>query len=186
MLRGCGVAGCLQGASKGATPSAAGSGAPPPLPKGRWGPAHRQSESGAPPPLPKGSWGPGAQACARMRVRVRECVCVGLRQAATEDQRERREVSNESHPSDQGMGSERRQMQQKLCTLLDLCVSSLRRGHANLLCIVPILTDDPRRESTARELPESLCDKEGNAPYRFCPEQLSAEVMHTKCASTFA
>ena len=36
-----------------------------------------------------------------------------------------------------------------LLTLLDfdLCVSSLRRGHANLLCIVPILTDDPRRES---------------------------------------
>ncbi len=32
-------------------------------------------------------------------------------------------------------------------TLHDLCVSSLRRGHANLLCIVPILTDDPRRES---------------------------------------
>ena len=40
----------------------------------------------------------------------------------------------------------------KLFTLLDLCVSSLRRGHANLLCIIPILTDDPRRESkvTAR------------------------------------
>ena len=37
----------------------------------------------------------------------------------------------------------------KLCTLLDLCVSSLRRGHANLLCIVPILTDDPRRESAS-------------------------------------
>ena len=36
----------------------------------------------------------------------------------------------------------------KLITLLDLCVSSLRRGHANLLCVVPILTDDPRREST--------------------------------------
>ena len=35
----------------------------------------------------------------------------------------------------------------KLFTLLDLCVSSLRRGHANLLCIVPILTDDPRRKS---------------------------------------
>ena len=35
----------------------------------------------------------------------------------------------------------------KLGTLLDLCVSSLRRGHANLLCIVPILSDDPRRES---------------------------------------
>ena len=35
----------------------------------------------------------------------------------------------------------------KLFTLLDLCVSSLRRGHANLLCIVPILTDDSRRRS---------------------------------------
>ena len=34
-----------------------------------------------------------------------------------------------------------------LFTLLDLCVSSLRRGHVNLLCIVPSLTDDPRRES---------------------------------------
>ena len=32
-------------------------------------------------------------------------------------------------------------------TLLDLCVSSLRRGHANLLCVVPIFTDDPRRKS---------------------------------------
>ena len=38
----------------------------------------------------------------------------------------------------------------ELFTLLDLCVSSLRRGHANLLCIVPILTDDPRRESDLR------------------------------------
>ena len=28
---------------------------------------------------------------------------------------------------------------------LDLCVSSLRRGHANLLCIVPILSDFVRR-----------------------------------------
>ena len=41
----------------------------------------------------------------------------------------------------------RKQNYKKLSTLLDLCVSSLRRGHANLLCIVPILTDDPRRES---------------------------------------
>ena len=40
-----------------------------------------------------------------------------------------------------------RDLSKKLFTLLDLCVSSLRRGHANLLCIVPILTDDPRRES---------------------------------------
>ena len=34
-----------------------------------------------------------------------------------------------------------------LFTLLDLCVSSLRRGHANLLCIVPTLTDAPRTAS---------------------------------------
>ena len=38
---------------------------------------------------------------------------------------------------------------EKLFTLLELCVPSLRRGHANLLCIVPILTDDPRRESNS-------------------------------------
>ena len=38
----------------------------------------------------------------------------------------------------------------KCDTLLDLCVSSLRRGHANLLCIVPILTDDLRRGSSSR------------------------------------
>lgn len=37
----------------------------------------------------------------------------------------------------------------KLFILLDLCVSSLRRCHAYLLCIVPSLTDDPRRESTS-------------------------------------
>ena len=39
------------------------------------------------------------------------------------------------------------QLVKKCDTLLDLCVSSLRRGHANLLCIVPILTDDLRRGS---------------------------------------
>ena len=32
-------------------------------------------------------------------------------------------------------------MKKKLEPFLDLCVSSLREGHANLLCIVPILTD---------------------------------------------
>ena len=31
-------------------------------------------------------------------------------------------------------------------TFVDVCVSPLRGGHANLPCIVPILTDDPRRE----------------------------------------
>ena len=33
-----------------------------------------------------------------------------------------------------------------LFTLLDFCVSSLRRSHANLLCTVEMLTDDPRRK----------------------------------------
>ena len=42
----------------------------------------------------------------------------------------------------------RRKTNKKSSTLLDLCVSSLRRGHANLLCIVPILTDVPRKESS--------------------------------------
>jgi len=37
-----------------------------------------------------------------------------------------------------------RKYKKKQFTLLDLCVSSLRRGHANLLCIVPILSDDPK------------------------------------------
>ena len=36
----------------------------------------------------------------------------------------------------------------KLFTLLDLRASSLRRGRANILCIFPIWTDDPRRESS--------------------------------------
>ena len=45
----------------------------------------------------------------------------------------------------------------KLFTLLDLCVSSLRRGHANLLCIVPILTDDPRRESNESMASKCMC-----------------------------
>ena len=39
------------------------------------------------------------------------------------------------------------ELSKKIDTLLDLSVSSLRRGHANLLCVVPILTDDLRRES---------------------------------------
>ena len=35
----------------------------------------------------------------------------------------------------------------ELFTYLGACASSLRRGHANLPCIVPVLTDDLRRES---------------------------------------
>jgi hypothetical protein len=48
-----------------------------------------------------------------------------------------------------GAGSGVGEVAKNMFTLLDLCVSSLRRGHANLLCIVPILTDDPRRESNS-------------------------------------
>ena len=36
----------------------------------------------------------------------------------------------------------------RLFVLLDLRVSSLRRGHANILFVVQILTDDRSREST--------------------------------------
>ena len=43
----------------------------------------------------------------------------------------------------------------KFSTLPDLRVSSLRRGHANLLCAVPILTDDPRRESVRESGPSA-------------------------------
>ena len=43
-----------------------------------------------------------------------------------------------------------------ISTLPDLCVSSLRRGHANLLCIVPSLTDDPRRESITHAGPSRM------------------------------
>ena len=35
---------------------------------------------------------------------------------------------------------------------LELCVSSFRKGHVNVFCIVPMLTDDPRRESKIRTL----------------------------------
>jgi hypothetical protein len=40
----------------------------------------------------------------------------------------------------------------KFGPFLDLCVSSLRRGHANLLCIVPILSDVPKDELSCSAL----------------------------------
>jgi len=46
--------------------------------------------------------------------------------------------------------------QKKFDTILDFCVSSLRRGHANLLCIVPILTDDSRRRSDSKQQPGAI------------------------------
>merc|ERR1711894_311415 len=49
----------------------------------------------------------------------------------------------------------------KLVSLLDLCVSSLRRGHANLLCIVPILTDDLRGESKCVQKSFGLAHRPG-------------------------
>jgi len=39
--------------------------------------------------------------------------------------------------------NQERREEKKFRPFLDLCVSSLRRGHANLLCIVPILSDVP-------------------------------------------
>ena len=48
-------------------------------------------------------------------------------------------------------GGQKGERYENVFTLLDVCASSLRRGHANLLCIVPISTDDPRRESLEGE-----------------------------------
>ena len=42
--------------------------------------------------------------------------------------------------------------EKKFGPFLDLCVSSLRRGHANLLCIVPILSDVPEGTIHAQRL----------------------------------
>ena len=56
-------------------------------------------------------------------------------------------------------------------TILDMCMSSLRRGHANILCIVPILTDDPRRESREVWLMVSSLD----LPPRYRQPNLPAE-----------
>jgi len=72
------------------------------------------------------------------------------------EERRRKKMKQEERREKKRKGKERRGKEKKellatkskkISTLLDLCVSSLRRGHANLLCIVPILTDDPRRES---------------------------------------
>ena len=43
-----------------------------------------------------------------------------------------------------------------------LCVSSLRRGHANLLCIVPIFADDPRLPSGSDHLHSPISYFKGN------------------------
>ena len=56
----------------------------------------------------------------------------------------------------------------RVLTLLDLSVSSLRRGHANLLCIVPILTDDPRRESMPLRVLVMFHGREMPLPWYLC------------------
>ena len=55
-------------------------------------------------------------------------------------------------------GGESPGFSKKMVTLLDLCVSSLRRGHANLLCIVPILTDDPEGNPMEDKGERCKCD----------------------------
>ena len=79
----------------------------------------------------------------------------------------------------------------KLFTLLDLCVSSLRRGHANLLCIVPILTDDPRRDSVSlmflfpfiRFQPRICTMFCLNSPYCHPIPHVTAVIFHLVCKS---
>ena len=72
---------------------------------------------------------------------------VAVRDMHTSRQSRNQTESQDTHKSQAGTSEPDALLSKKLFTLLDLCVSSLRRGHANLLCIVPILTDDPRRES---------------------------------------
>ena len=90
--------------------------------------------------------------------------------------RERRENAERTLREDRGVGGGGRKEgseeglfcsnEKKLCTLLDLCVSSLRRGHANLLCIVPILTDDPRRVSDTDDSEQiPFCKKNADNEY---------------------
>ena len=49
---------------------------------------------------------------------------------------------------DSDTGRRRIALSKQMFTLIDLCVSPLRRAHINILCIVPMLTADPRRVST--------------------------------------
>ena len=71
--------------------------------------------------------------------------------------------------------------------LLDLCVSSLRRGHANLLCFVPNLTDDLFRDS---ESCSSVCVRFGARQHsrrRRCragPERVQSSKGHGHVATT--
>ena len=65
-------------------------------------------------------------------------------------------------------------------TLLDVCVSSLRRGHANLPCIVPILTDDPRRKPQTYA---KTSKPENTKPQPENPNKISARKPRRKLQS---
>ena len=77
-------------------------------------------------------------------------------------------------------------MSKKLVTLLNLCVSSLRRGHANLLCITLILSDAPPGITSATDGPSLLISPcllsfvLASVPMSFIPQQcLLAAACHT-------
>ena len=59
-------------------------------------------------------------------------------------------------------------------------VSSLRRGHANLLYVVPTSTDDPPRESRRRP-GCSLVASDGDARDRFCVTHAAPEKSRKQC-----
>ena len=75
----------------------------------------------------------------------------------------------------------RQQMAKKQFTLLDLCVSSLRRGHANLLCIVPILSDDPKVSGlfahdwlgSPKSMPKNAESQQNSNIFIFCWSNLA-------------
>ncbi|XLU97561.1 hypothetical protein S245_011901 [Arachis hypogaea] len=58
------------------------------------------------------------------------------------------------------MNMKRMEGKKKFGPFLDLCVSSLRRGHANLLCIVPILSDVPEGTSLLCSLCHIFCQRD--------------------------
>ena len=80
----------------------------------------------------------------------------------------------------------KRDWQTEMVTLFDLCVSSLRRGHDNLLCISSILMDDPRRESTTVNVDNwRTCEFFVNSPTRLCVEARMVNefsIAPAKCA----
>ena len=92
---------------------------------------------------------------------------------------------NPVHNEDAGMQPLPCENVKKLFTLLDLCVSSLRRGHANLLGIVPILTGDRRREpddrkTRPRQRKGELRETVGNTVAELCVCSGTADWARTR------